>query len=243
MEWFYDETRATFDGETIHWVVSFDDGGRELVQGYEQSLASFRERGPITCGYPFYQTDVPLEMVRGICGESLPAWWKPLPVEILAVFEAAHSPRDATKDLEGLFLRDIPIDEIDGCGFTPVWYAARFGEPESVQALLGCGARADRVYPHVYGYESLLHAAVSRGYPDLVGKVLRRGVDANVLESLGKPPLHYLEKEPALYRRTAQAVAQALLDGGAVVGRAPEVLRMRNLPDVADWLEHRAGRG
>ncbi|ODT57041.1 hypothetical protein ABS71_20770 [bacterium SCN 62-11] len=237
MEWFFGETSVRLKEETLNWVVSYDDGGRELTQAYEQSLASFRSWGPSTARYPFYETDVPLDIVQALCGGDLPDWWKPLSDPVLAVFQAARSPRNATKDLENLFLQEVPIDELDGCGFTPVWYAARFGEPESVLALLGCGAQANRIYPHVYGYETLLHAAVSRGYPDLVSKLLRRGVDPNRLDSLGKPALHYLEEEPALHRRTARPVAQALVEGGAAIGKAPEVLRKRGLTAVAAWLE------
>lgn len=235
MEWFYDQTRIKFDGETVSWHVSYDDDGRDHNQAYEQSLADFQERGPARL-YPFYETEVPIEVVQGVCGGTLPSWWKPLPTQVLEVFAAARSPRDATKDLESLFLADVPIDELDGCGFTPIWYAARYGEPESVAALLSCGARADRLFPPIYGYESLLHAAVSRGYPDLVTRLLKCGLDANLRDSLGKPPLHYLEEKPSAYRRTARQVAQALLAGGAVLGDALGALRMHGMNDTADWL-------
>lgn len=97
------------------------------------------------------------------------------------------------------------------------------------ELLPGCGARADRLYPPVYGYESLLHAAVSRGYPDLVKRLLACGLDANLRDSLGKPPLYYIEEQPTVHRRTGRQVAQALLD-------APEVLRRHRMNDTAAWL-------
>lgn len=235
MEWFYNQTTVRFDGETIHCHVAYEEDGRDYSQAYEQTLTHFLTRGPARL-YPFYETDMPLEVVQGICGGTLPGWWKPLLPLVVKVFDAARSPRDATKDLESLFLADVPVDELDGCGFTPIWYAARYGEPESVRALLGCGARADRLFPHIYGYESLLHAAVSRGYPDLVTRLLKCGLDPNLRDSLGKPPIHYLEEKPTAFRRTARQVAEALLSAGAILGDAPEVLRKHSMKETADWL-------
>ncbi|XP_005409677.1 PREDICTED: DNA-binding protein RFXANK isoform X2 [Chinchilla lanigera] len=83
---------------------------------------------------------------------------------------------------------DNLINKPDERGFTPLIWAAAFGEIETVRFLLDWGAD-----PHVLAKEreSALSLASMGGYTDIVGLLLERDVDINIYDWNGGTPLLY----------------------------------------------------
>ncbi|XP_058148721.1 DNA-binding protein RFXANK isoform X2 [Dasypus novemcinctus] len=83
---------------------------------------------------------------------------------------------------------DKLINKADERGFTPLIWAAAFGEIETVRLLLEWGAD-----PHILGKEreSALSLASTGGYTDIVGLLLERDVDINTYDWNGGTPLLY----------------------------------------------------
>lgn len=83
---------------------------------------------------------------------------------------------------------DNLVDKRDDRGFTPLIWAAAFGEIETVRLLLEWGAD-----PHALAKEreSALSLASTGGYTDIVGLLLERDVDINIYDWNGGTPLLY----------------------------------------------------
>ncbi|XP_064031266.1 DNA-binding protein RFXANK isoform X5 [Pogoniulus pusillus] len=88
----------------------------------------------------------------------------------------------ATLDSENL------VNKPDERGFTPLIWAAAFGEIETVRHLLDWGAD-----PHALAKEreSALSLASMGGYTDIVTMLLERNVDINIYDWNGGTPLLY----------------------------------------------------
>ncbi|XP_007896993.1 DNA-binding protein RFXANK [Callorhinchus milii] len=83
---------------------------------------------------------------------------------------------------------DFLIDLQDEWGFTPLMWAAAFGEIAVVKYALEKGAD-----PHILGKEreSALALASVRGYTDIIVLLLDHGVDVNIYDWNGGTPLLY----------------------------------------------------
>ena len=97
------------------------------------------------------------------------------------------------KDLAAL-AREIPVDETDSRGRTALAWAVEFGWPEAVNALLEYGADPHWIQPG-RGKFSLLHLSAagprpSHRYADVVGILLRHGIDVNARDEEGWTPWH-----------------------------------------------------
>ncbi|NXV80556.1 RFXK protein, partial [Atlantisia rogersi] len=80
------------------------------------------------------------------------------------------------------------VNKPDERGFTPLIWAAAFGEIETVRHLLEWGAN-----PHALAKEreSALSLASMGGYTDIVTMLLERKVDINIYDWNGGTPLLY----------------------------------------------------
>ncbi|KAJ7404593.1 regulatory factor X associated ankyrin containing protein [Willisornis vidua] len=80
------------------------------------------------------------------------------------------------------------VNKPDERGFTPLIWAAAFGEIETVRHLLEWGAD-----PHALAKEreSALSLASMGGYTDIVTLLLERNVDINIYDWNGGTPLLY----------------------------------------------------
>jgi ankyrin repeat protein len=109
-------------------------------------------------------------------------------------------------------------------GATPLLFAARSGDAESAQALLGAGADANDAQPD--GVSAIVLAAQS-GHGALAAMLLEHGADPNTLAS-GYTPLH------AAILRSDLPLVKALLAHAA----NPNVRMTRGTPlrrDTTDW--------
>lgn len=106
----------------------------------------------------------------------------------LDVFEAA-----ATGDLEALesAISGDPsaIDTYSPDGYTPLGYAAYFGNTDAVEFLLKSGADVN-ASSHNDFHLTPLHSACSSGYNSIASLLLESGADPNAQQSSGVTPLH-----------------------------------------------------
>ena len=91
-------------------------------------------------------------------------------------------------------------------GKTPLHWAAQFGEPANIQALLAAGA--DVMARNKYGWTPL-HDAAQFGNPANIQALLAAGADLMARDEYGSTPLH----SAARFGRPANI--QALLAAGA----------------------------
>ena len=112
-------------------------------------------------------------------------------------------PRRVNTETSG-FGREI-LDEVDLGGFTPLLFAARAGDLDSVRYVLDAGASAREIAPE--GSTALMIAALS-GHGPVAELLLKRGADPNVTNA-GYTALH-----AAVVRGNLELV-RALLSSGA----------------------------
>lgn len=119
---------------------------------------------------------------RGNQISALPATLDTLPIHQLAAQGELSQLREHLQKGENL------VNKPDERGFTPLLWAAAFGEIETVRYLLEWGAD-----PHVLAKEreSALSLASMGGYTDIVTMLLERNVDINIYDWNGGTPLLY----------------------------------------------------
>lgn len=108
------------------------------------------------------------------------------------------------------FLESFPnqaIDEKDADGQTPLYWAARRGDVQTVSLLLEAGA--DQNSKNNSG-GSILTAAIKSGNTECIWKILRSGCDINHAQKDGYTPLHHCCRHNA-----DLSIIRALLDRGA----------------------------
>ncbi|XP_063770622.1 DNA-binding protein RFXANK isoform X1 [Pseudophryne corroboree] len=119
---------------------------------------------------------------RGNMVSVLPATLDSLSIQQLA------AQGELTQLKEYLQKDDTLLNRPDERGFTPLMWAAAFGEIETVRYLLELGAD-----PHVLAKEreSALSLASTGGYSDIVTLLLNKKVDINIYDWNGGTPLLY----------------------------------------------------
>ena len=131
----------------------------------------------------------------------------------LNVFEAAAL-CDAAR-LEALFREDSELAKARSPdGFTALHYAAFFGSPEAVRALVAAGADVEaRSTNEEFAPEATpLHSAVAAGRMDNAQALLEEGADPNVRQHGGFTPLMQAEQRGDL------DLAELLIRHGANAG-------------------------
>ncbi|KAM9328884.1 DNA-binding protein RFXANK [Gastrophryne carolinensis] len=111
----------------------------------------------------------------------------PATLDSLSIHQLAAQ-GELTQLKEYLQKDDTLLNRPDERGFTPLMWAAAFGEIETVQYLLETGAD-----PHVLAKEreSALSLASTGGYSDIVTLLLNKKVDINIYDWNGGTPLLY----------------------------------------------------
>ncbi len=95
-----------------------------------------------------------------------------------------------------------------GDGFTALHLATFFGQPETAEELLRCGADPNAVATNSMKV-AVINSAAASGRADLVNMVLRAGANPNARQMMGYTALH------AAAAHDSVEMVQALLDAGA----------------------------
>ncbi|NXI35314.1 RFXK protein, partial [Galbula dea] len=160
------------------------DGGADAV--LKPSAAS-RDRQRSTQlsaldSFPLKHSNTLTNRQRGNEISALPATLDTLSIHQLAAQGELSQLKEHLQKGENL------VNKADERGFTPLLWAAAFGEIETVRHLLEWGAD-----PHVLAKEreSALALASMGGYTDIVILLLERNVDINIYDWNGGTPLLY----------------------------------------------------
>ncbi|XP_053558891.1 DNA-binding protein RFXANK [Bombina bombina] len=154
---------------------------------------------PLSGGALKYSTTL-TNRQRGNMISVLPATLDSLSVQQLAA-------QGELTQLKEYLQKDITLlNRPDERGFTPLMWAAAFGEIETVHYLLEMGAD-----PHILAKEreSALSLASTGGYSDIVTLLLNKKVDINIYDWNGGTPLLYA------VRGNHVKCVEALLERGA----------------------------
>ncbi|XP_029889980.1 DNA-binding protein RFXANK isoform X2 [Aquila chrysaetos chrysaetos] len=160
------------------------DGGRDALP--KPSTASMdRQRSTELLAldsFPLKHTNTLTNRQRGNEVSALPATLDTLSIHQLAAQGELSQLKEHLRKGENL------VNKPDERGFTPLIWAAAFGEIEMVRHLLEWGAD-----PHALAKEreSALSLASMGGYTDIVIMLLERNVDINIYDWNGGTPLLY----------------------------------------------------
>ncbi|XP_056372133.1 DNA-binding protein RFXANK isoform X1 [Oenanthe melanoleuca] len=174
------------------------DGGAETLRN--PSAASVDSQSESLDGFPLKHSNTLTNRQRGNEVSALPATLDTLSIHQLAAQGELIQLKEHLRKGENL------VNKPDERGFTPLIWAAAFGEIETVRHLLEWGAD-----PHALAKEreSALALASMGGYTDIVTLLLDRDVDINTYDWNGGTPLLYA------VRGNHVKCVEALLAGGA----------------------------
>ncbi|XP_010869881.1 DNA-binding protein RFXANK [Esox lucius] len=130
---------------------------------------------------------------------------RPATLDILSIHQLAAQ-GEVSQVATHLSKDSLLMNRQDERGFTPLMWAAAFGEKAMVDFLLEKGADPSII---AWERESALTLASSGGYADIVKGLLEYGVDINAYDWNGGTPLLYA------VRGNHVKCAEALLDKGA----------------------------
>ena len=94
-------------------------------------------------------------------------------------------------------------------GFTPLHYAAYFGQEDAARTLLERGAEVELVARNESLHVTPLHSAASGGHSGIVKLLLEHGADPNAAQDGGFTPLH------SAAQNDDRESVEALLEAGA----------------------------
>ena len=126
----------------------------------------------------------------------------------LDVFEAAAVGR--ARGLEELVSAEPELAQAwSADGFTPLHYAAFFGQESTARLLLERGAEVNLVARNANIHVTPLHSAASGGHSAIVKLLLEHGADPNASQDGGFTPLH------SAAQNDDRESVEALLEAGA----------------------------
>ncbi|XP_048143512.1 DNA-binding protein RFXANK [Corvus hawaiiensis] len=161
------------------------DGGAETLRN--SSAASMDSQSssepPALDAFPLKHSNTLTNRQRGNEVSALPATLDTLSIHQLAAQGELIQLKEHLRKGENL------VNKPDERGFTPLIWAAAFGEIETVRHLLEWGADHPRAGQG--GGESALALASMGGYTDIVTMLLDRDVDINTYDWNGGTPLLY----------------------------------------------------
>ena len=110
-----------------------------------------------------------------------------------------------------LLARHAPPDALDGCGWTPLLYAATLRNLALCRLFIDRGDVDYDAQPDDGVSSTALHVACATDHGQLVEDLVAAGANVNIKDALGRTPLH------RACRASAGACVQMLVDGGADV--------------------------
>ncbi|XP_057896821.1 DNA-binding protein RFXANK isoform X1 [Melospiza georgiana] len=160
------------------------DGGAESPRNCSAAPADSQSpsEAPALDGFPLKHSNTLTNRQRGNEVSALPATLDTLSIHQLAAQGELIRLKEHLRKGENL------VNKPDERGFTPLIWAAAFGEIETVRHLLEWGAD-----PHALAKEreSALALASMGGYTDIVTMLLDKDVDINTYDWNGGTPLLY----------------------------------------------------
>ncbi|KAM4884058.1 DNA-binding protein RFXANK isoform 3-T3 [Sylvia borin] len=158
------------------------DGGAESLRNPSAASVDSQSSSEALDGFPLKHSNTLTNRQRGNEVSALPATLDTLSIHQLAAQGELVQLKEHLKKGENL------VNKPDERGFTPLIWAAAFGEIETVRHLLEWGAD-----PHALAKEreSALALASMGGYTDIVTMLLDRDVDINTYDWNGGTPLLY----------------------------------------------------
>ncbi|XP_041326990.1 DNA-binding protein RFXANK isoform X2 [Pyrgilauda ruficollis] len=158
------------------------DGGAETPRDSSAAPVDSQSPSEPLDGFPLKHSNTLTNRQRGNEVSALPATLDTLSIHQLAAQGELIQLKEHLRKGENL------VNKPDERGFTPLIWAAAFGEIETVRHLLEWGAD-----PHALAKEreSALALASMGGYTDIVTMLLDRDVDINTYDWNGGTPLLY----------------------------------------------------
>ncbi|XP_072775331.1 DNA-binding protein RFXANK isoform X3 [Taeniopygia guttata] len=158
------------------------DGGAGTPRNSSAAPGDSQSPGEALDGFPLKHSNTLTNRQRGNEVSALPATLDTLSIHQLAAQGELIQLKEHLRKGENL------VNKPDERGFTPLIWAAAFGEIETVRHLLEWGAD-----PHALAKEreSALALASMGGYTDIVTLLLDRDVDINTYDWNGGTPLLY----------------------------------------------------
>ncbi|XP_068020999.1 DNA-binding protein RFXANK isoform X2 [Melanerpes formicivorus] len=168
-------------------VPGVEPGDRGAASGAASGAAPSADRQrssqpSVLDSFPLKHSNTLTNRQRGNEVSALPATLDTLSIHQLAAQGELSQLEEHLRKGENL------VNKADERGFTPLLWAAAFGEIETVRHLLEWGAD-----PHALAKEreSALALASMGGYTDIVTMLLERNVDINIYDWNGGTPLLY----------------------------------------------------
>uniref|UniRef100_A0A8C3NS51 Regulatory factor X associated ankyrin containing protein n=1 Tax=Cyanoderma ruficeps TaxID=181631 RepID=A0A8C3NS51_9PASS len=201
-------------------------GGAESLRNSSAASADSQSGGEALDGFPLKHSNTLTNRQRGNEVSALPATLDTLSIHQLAAQGELTQLKEHLRKGENL------VNKPDERGFTPLIWAAAFGEIETVRHLLEWGAD-----PHALAKEreSALALASMGGYTDIVTMLLDRDVDINTYDWNGGTPLLYAVRGNHVKCVEALLACGADLTEEADSGYTPM--------DLAVALGHKKGHG
>lgn len=206
------------DGDELVFWSDYDDYGKSIVSESRIPVADFVAKGEGP--WPWFDLRDKREgalMVLDALGVEHPTWTRPLPHDVLDLFQRAHA--GSTTVIELLAMGAEP-DPLDPCDASPLWYGVRSATAGIVVALIDAGADAGRridLSARGEKFTTILHEIVRLGRTVALSHALARGVPPGLLDSEGATPLHVIDSN---YDNVNPQMVRALVHSGAAVDAA-----------------------
>lgn len=109
-----------------------------------------------------------------------------IPKEIKLSFHEKTAQGEITKEEVETELKHV--DEVDGAGYTALHWACFYGQLQSAQVLIACGANVNKEAPERV---SPLHLAAAGGHNEIVRLLLKKGAKVNHMDIGGNTALMF----------------------------------------------------
>lgn len=130
------------DDDDLVFRSDFDDGGRSILDEERIAVDDFLAKG--LGRWPWYdlgqRRDGALRVLAALGVDPLP-WTQPLPPRELELFRRAER---GGPSISELLIDGTPVDPLDRCGASPLWYAVWALQPEAAVLLIEAGADVHR---------------------------------------------------------------------------------------------------
>jgi len=134
-----------------------------------------------------------------LCGTALPANWNTSYVDVNAANTLSRAAVDGDlAKVQDLVKKGVDVNSVDKWGWTPLLWAAYYGQPKVVDFLLAQGADPNRLTKLEYGYfkpgTSALILAAYYDHAGIVKSLLEAKADPAIKDYKGMTALEYAQE-------------------------------------------------